>query len=41
MDTPHEPFEELEDEDEPAPEDGGCMYDHDHQAEPDMCEWHD
>ena len=31
----------VEDEDEPAPEDGGCMYDHDHQAEPDMCEWHD
>ena len=30
-----------EDENEPAPEDGGCMYNHDHQAEPDRCEWHD
>ena len=30
-----------EDENEPTPEDGGCMYDHDHAAEPERCEWHD
>jgi hypothetical protein len=29
------------DENEPAPENGGCMYHHDHKAEPDMCERHD
>ena len=26
---------------EPAPDDGGCMYNHDHNAEPDRCERHD
>jgi hypothetical protein len=28
-------------EDEPSPEDGGCMFDHDHSAHPDECERHD
>ena len=26
---------------EPEPEDGGCMYDHDHSAHPEQCERHD
>lgn len=34
-------FTEVVANNESAPEDGGCMYNHDHQAEPDMCEWHD
>jgi hypothetical protein len=33
--------EALEDDNEPAPEDGGCMYNHDHKAEPHVCEYHD
>ena len=31
----------LPDDNEPAPEDGGCMYNHDHKAESEKCEYHD
>ena len=31
----------LEDDNEPAPENGGCMYNHDHKAESEKCEYHD
>jgi hypothetical protein len=31
----------LSDDNEPAPEDGGCMYNHDHKAESEKCEYHD
>ena len=30
----------LSDDNESSPEDGGCVYNHDHKAEPDMCAWH-
>ena len=29
------------DDGEPEPEKGGCMYKHDHEAEPEKCETHD
>jgi hypothetical protein len=32
--------EELPDDNEPALEDGGCMWNHDHKAQPELCEWH-
>jgi hypothetical protein len=31
----------LEDENRPAADNDGCMYNHDHTAEPDRCEWHE
>jgi hypothetical protein len=34
-------IERLEDENKPAAEDAGCMYDHDHSAQPELCERHD
>jgi hypothetical protein len=34
-------IEALQDDLEPAPEDGGCIYNHDHNAEPDVCERHE
>jgi hypothetical protein len=33
--------ERREDEHKPAVEDDGCMYDHDHSAQPECCEWHE
>jgi hypothetical protein len=30
----------LPDDNEPAPENGGCIYNHDHKAQPHLCETH-
>jgi len=34
-------FTEVIANNDPAPEAGVCMYNHDHNAEPDRCVWHD